>query len=58
MEKNMKKNIYICVCVCMYNWTTLLYSRNEYNIVNQQYPNNIKFLKETKKVPPPFFFNK
>ena len=38
MEKNMKKNIYA------YNWATLLYSRNQHNILNQLYFNNI-FLK-------------
>ena len=26
----------------MYNWITLLYTWNWYNIVDQQYPNNIK----------------
>ena len=29
MEKNIKKNVYMC------NWITLLYSRNWHNIVNQ-----------------------
>ena len=37
MEKNMKEN------VCMYNWITLLYSRNQHNIVNQSYFNKILF---------------
>ena len=40
MEKNMKKNMYV------YNRVTLLYSRNEYNIVNQLYFNKIKRKKE------------
>ena len=30
----------------MYNWVTLLYSRNEHNIVNQLYFNKKNFLKE------------
>ena len=29
----------------MYNWSTLLYSRNEQNTVNQLYLNKISFLK-------------
>ena len=36
MEENMKKNIYL------FNWVTLLYSRNEHNIVRQLYVNKIK----------------
>ena len=28
-----KKNIY--VYVCMYNWITFLYRRNQYNIINK-----------------------
>ena len=39
MEKNMKKNIY------MYNWITLLYSRNYHNIVSQLYFKKMNFLK-------------
>ena len=35
MEKNMKKNIN------MYNWVTLLYIKNQHNIVNQLYLNKI-----------------
>ena len=41
MEKNLKKNmcvhvcVCVCVCVCVYKWITLLYSRNEHNIVYQ-----------------------
>ena len=27
------------ICVCVYNWFTLLYSRNKHNIVNQLYSN-------------------
>ena len=42
-EKNLKKN----ECVYMYNWITLLYSRNYYNIVNEPYFN--KTLKNRKK---------
>jgi len=34
-EKNVKEN----GCVYMYNWITLLYSRNYHNIVNQLYCN-------------------
>ena len=34
-EKNLKKN----GCVYMYNWITLLFSRNYHNIVNQLYFN-------------------
>ena len=33
MEKNIKENVYICV------WITLLYSRNEHNIIHQLYFN-------------------
>ena len=33
MQRNLKKN----GCVCMYNWITLLYSRNYQNTVNQLY---------------------
>ena len=29
----------------MYNWITLLYSRNQHNIVNQLYFNKINFKK-------------
>ena len=43
MGKNMKKNW----CVYMYNWVTLLYSRNYYNTVNQLYFN--KTLKNEKR---------
>ena len=30
---------YVCVCVCVYDWATLLYNRIWYNIVNQLYSN-------------------
>ena len=30
-------------CVSVYNWITLLYSRNHHNIVNQLYLNKLKF---------------
>ena len=33
-------------CIYMYNWITLLYSRNLHNIVNQLYFNKINFLKK------------
>ena len=33
----------------MYNWSTLLYSRNEQNTVNQLYLNKISFLKRMKQ---------
>jgi len=53
MEQNMKKCVcvYMCVCVCVYvyNWIILLYSRNEYNIINQLYINKIIFCKKKKK---------
>ena len=39
MEKNVKNNIYI------YNWITLLYSRNYDKIVNQLYFIKINFMK-------------
>ena len=42
-EKNLKEN----ECEYMYNWITLLYSRNYDNIVNQLYFN--KTLKNDKK---------
>ena len=44
METSLKKNIYVCVCVCVYmhNRITLLYTGKEYNSVNQLY---FKFLK-------------
>ena len=32
----------MCVCVCVYDWVTLLYSRNCQNIVNQLYFNEKK----------------
>ena len=44
-EKNLKEN----GCVSMYNWITLLYSRNYNNLVIQQY--FIKTLKNEKKIP-------
>ena len=34
----------VCVCVCVCIWITLLYSRNEYNIVNQLYFSKIIIL--------------
>ena len=40
MEKNVKKNIYT------YNSITLLYSKNEYSIVNKLYLNKINYKKE------------
>ena len=33
MEDNIRKG----VCVCVYDWVTLLYSRNWHNIVTQLY---------------------
>lgn len=36
MEENMKKNIHIYV----YNWITLMYSRNDHDTVNPLYFNN------------------
>ena len=30
-----KRKKYTCVCVCMYNWGTLLYRKNQLNIVDQ-----------------------
>ena len=30
---------YIYVCMCIYDWVTLLFSRNWHNIVNQLYSN-------------------
>ena len=44
-KKKKKKNVcvcvYICVCMCiymcMYDWVTLIYSRNWHNTVNQLY---------------------
>ena len=38
MEKNLKNNtyIYVCVCVYIYNWITFLYTQN---IVNPLYFN-------------------
>ena len=39
MEKNMKNNVYINICVT----ESLLYNRNEHNIMNQEYFNKIKF---------------
>ena len=38
LEDNMRKGMYICV----YDWVTLLYSRNWHNTVNQLYSNNKK----------------
>ena len=38
MIEDEQKNVYICV----YDWVTLLYSRNSYNTVNQLYPNKNK----------------
>ena len=35
----------VCVCVCVYNGIALLYSRNEYNTLNQLYLTKIN-LKE------------
>ena len=35
--KEYKKNVWIPMNIYMYNWITLLYSRNEYNAVNQLY---------------------
>ena len=41
--------VYIYVCVYVYNWIILLYSGNEYNIINQLYINKIIFCKKKKK---------
>ena len=41
-EKNLKKN----GCVYVYNWITLLYSRNYHNIVNQLYFNKTLRIKK------------
>ena len=41
--------VYIYVCVYVYNWIILLYSRNEYNIINQLYINKIIFCKKKKR---------
>ena len=41
MEKNIKKE-----CIYVYNWITLLDSRNEHNIVNQLDFNKINFFKK------------
>ena len=38
----------MCVCVYVYTWITLLYSRNEHNIVNQLYFNKRNFRKGKK----------
>ena len=35
MENNIRKGM----CMCMYDWVTLLYNRNWHNIVNQLYLN-------------------
>ena len=40
MENKTKKNIYMC-----YHWVTLLYRRNQHNIVNQLYFNFVKATK-------------
>ena len=39
MEKNIKKNIYIYIymCVCVNNWVTSLYSRNQHKFVSQAF---------------------
>ena len=37
MEDNIRKGM--CVCVRVYDWVTLLYSRNWHIIVNQLYSN-------------------
>ena len=42
MEKNMKNNVYICVCIYIYI-TESLCCRVEINIVNQLYFNKINF---------------
>ena len=43
-EKDLKKNIYIHIYECMYNWITLLYIWNWHNIVNQLQFSNKKIL--------------
>ena len=43
MEKNIKKE-----CMYVYNWVTLLYSRDWHSIVNQLYF-NLKKLKKKEK---------
>ena len=43
MEKNIKNNI------CLYNWVTLPYSRNQHNIANQLISITI-FLKKKKSL--------
>ena len=45
MEKGYEK-----VYRCMYNWITLLYSRNQHNIVNQLYFNKINLKKYKRAV--------
>jgi len=35
MEDSMRKRMYIHVCICIYDWVTVLYSRNWHNTVNQ-----------------------
>ena len=40
-------------CMHMYNWITLLYSRNEHNILNQLYFNKINLKEETSGAVPP-----
>ena len=43
-KKNMKKN----GCVYMYNWITVLYNRNDHNIINEQQNYNKTFKNEKK----------
>ena len=47
MEDNMRKIMCTYMCVCVYNWVTLLYNRNWHNIVNQLYF-NFKKVKKNK----------
>ena len=35
--KDILKKEYICMYVCMYNWITFLYRRNQHNIINKMW---------------------
>ena len=50
-EINHNGKEYVKQCVYMYNWITLLYSRNKHNIVNQLYFNKKKKRLKEKKWP-------
>ena len=43
----------MCVCVCVYDWGSMLYSRNGHNAVNGRWGDKNK-IKQKKKIPNPF----